>query len=120
MKGKRYTTETKIRILREAQSSDKTIQDVCRERQISEQSFHRWKRELGMLELNQAKQLKELQRENNRLKRMLADEMLGKELLKEVLEKKCKPRTQATDGRGACIRGSMYGTSGVPAFWAES
>ena len=50
--------------------------------------YHRWKRELGMLELNQAKQLKELQRENNRLKRMLADEMLGKELLKEVLEKK--------------------------------
>ena len=85
MKGKRYTTETKIRILREAQSSDQTIQDVCRERQLSEQSFHRWKRELGMLELNQAKQL---QRENTRLKRMLADEMLGKELLKEVLEKK--------------------------------
>ena len=85
MKGKRYTTETKIRILREAQSSHQTIQDVCRERQISEQSFHRWKRELGMLELNQAKQL---QRENARLKRMLADEMLGKELLKDVLEKK--------------------------------
>ena len=88
MKGKRYTTETKIRILREAQSSDKMIQGVCRERQISEQTYHRWKRELGMLELNQAKQLKELQRENARLKRMLADEMLGKELLKEVLEKK--------------------------------
>ena len=88
MKGKRYTTETKIRILREAQSRDKTIQDVCRERQISEQTYHRWKRELGMLEINQAKQLKELQRENARLKRMLADEMLGKELLKEVLEKK--------------------------------
>ena len=85
IKGKRYTTETKIRILREAQSRDKTIQDVCRERQISEQSYHRWKRKLGMLELNQAKQL---QRENARLKRMLADEMLGKELLKEVLEKK--------------------------------
>ncbi|MBT7910504.1 MAG: transposase [Verrucomicrobia bacterium] len=43
MKVKRYTIETKIRILREAQSSDKTIQDVCRERQISEQSFHQWK-----------------------------------------------------------------------------
>jgi transposase-like protein len=85
MKVKRYTIETKIRILREAQSRDKTIQDVCRERQISEQSYHRWKRKLGMLELNQAKQL---QRENTRLKRMLADEMLGKELLKEVLEKK--------------------------------
>ena len=88
MKVKRYTIETKIRILREAQSRDKTIQDVCRERQISEQTYHRWKRELGMLEPNQVKQLKELQRENTRLKRMLADEMLGKELLKEVLEKK--------------------------------
>ena len=48
-----------------------------------------------MLEINQAKQLKELQRENARLKRMLADETLGKELLKEVLEKSCKPRAQA-------------------------
>ena len=80
--------ETKTRTLREAQSRDKTIQDVCRERQISEQTFHRWKRELGVLEINQAKQLKKLQRENARLKRMLADEMLGKELLKELLEKK--------------------------------
>jgi len=88
MKGKRHTTEQKIRILREAESIDKTIQDVCRERQISEQTFHRWKREMGMLEVDQAKQLKELQRENVRLKRMLADEMLGKELLKEALEKK--------------------------------
>ena len=88
MKGKRCKTETKIRILREAQSSDQTIQDVCRERQISEQTYHRWKRELGMLELNQAKQLKEFQRENTRLNRMLADEMHGKGLLKEVLEKK--------------------------------
>ena len=88
MKGKRYTTEQKIRIIREAESSDKTIQDVCRERQISEQTFHGWKREMGMLEVDQAKQLKELQRENARLKRMLADEMHGKELLKEALEKK--------------------------------
>ena len=88
MKGKRYSTETKIRILREAEGSDKTIQDVCRARQISEQTFHRWKREFGMMEVDQAKQLKELQKENSRLKRMLADEMLGKELLKEALEKK--------------------------------
>ena len=43
---------------------------------------------MGMLEVDQAKRLKELQRENARLKRMLADEMLGKELLNEALEKK--------------------------------
>ena len=88
MKGKRYTTEDKIRILREVDITGRKIQDVCRERQISEQTFHRWKREFGMLEVDQAKQLKELQKENARLKRMLADELLGKELLKEALEKK--------------------------------
>lgn len=64
------------------------MQDICRDRKISEQTFCRWKREFGMLELNQAKQLKELQKQNAQLKRMLADEMLGKELLKEALEKK--------------------------------
>lgn len=88
MPGKRHTTEQKIRILREADQSDTTIPDVCRGHQISEQTFHRWKREFGMLEIEQAKQLKELKKENARLKRMLADEMLGKELLKEALEKK--------------------------------
>ena len=88
MKRKRYKTEEKIRILREAERTDKTIQDVCRERGVSEQTFHRWKREFGMMEVTQAKQLKDLQKENAQLKRMLADEMLGKELLKEALEKK--------------------------------
>ena len=77
-----------FRILREAERSDRTITDVCREHQISEQTFHRWKRELGMLEVDQARQLRELKKENERLKRMLADEMLGKELLREALEKK--------------------------------
>jgi len=88
LKGKRHTTEQKIRILREAEQAGKTAVDVCRSHQISEQTFHRWKREFGMLEVDQAKQLKELRRENERLKRMLADEMLGKELLREALEKK--------------------------------
>lgn len=88
MKAKRYTTEQKIRILRDAEKADQSIVEVCREKGISEQTFHRWKREFGMMKLDQARQLKELQKENSRLKRMLADEMLGKELLKEALEKK--------------------------------
>jgi putative transposase len=86
MKKKRHSTEEKIRILWEAEGEGRTIQEVCRKRGIKEQTFHRWKREFGMLEVDQAKQLKELQKENARLKRMLADEMLGKELLKEALE----------------------------------
>ena len=88
MKSKRYTTEQKIRILREAEKADQSIVEVCREKGISEQTFHRWKREFGIMPLDQAKRLKELEKENARLKRMLADEMLGKEMLKEALEKK--------------------------------
>lgn len=88
MKGKRYSTEEKIRILREAEKADKSIIEVCKEKGLSEQTFHRWKREFGIMPLDQARRLKELEKENARLKRMLADEILGKELLKEALEKK--------------------------------
>jgi len=87
MKKPRRKTEEKIRILREADTG-KSIQDVCRDNGVSEQTFHRWKREFGMMEVSQAKRLKELEAENAKLKRMLADEMLGKELLREALEKK--------------------------------
>lgn len=49
MPGKRHTTEQKIQILHEAERAGKTIVDVCLEHQISEQTFHRWKSEFGML-----------------------------------------------------------------------
>ncbi|MCH1421275.1 MAG: transposase [Akkermansiaceae bacterium] len=75
-------------MLREAERAGKTIIEVCREKGISEQTFHRWKKQFGMMQLDQAKRLKELEKENARLKRLLADEILGKELLKEALEKK--------------------------------
>ena len=52
MKGKRYTTEDKIRILREADRGEKSIQELCREENISEVSFHRWKRQFGQMDLN--------------------------------------------------------------------
>ena len=87
MKGKRHTTEEKIRILRKADEGRKIL-DVCKEANISEQTFHRWKKEFGMLEVNQAKRLKDLEKENGRLKRIVADQVLGMELLQEALEKK--------------------------------
>jgi putative transposase len=107
MKGKRYSTEDKIRVLREAERIDKSIVEVCKEKGISEQTFHRWKREFGMMPVDQAKRLKELEKENARLKRMLADEILGKELLKEALEKSCEPRSQAPDRRELCEAGAV-------------
>ncbi len=76
MKGKRYTTEDKIRILREADLGERTIQAICQEANISEVTFHRWKKQFGHMEVNEARRLKELERENTELKKMLTEEML--------------------------------------------
>jgi putative transposase len=87
MKGKRYSTEEKVRILREADAG-KSIVDICRERNISDVTYHRWKRQFGHMEVNEAKRMKELERENTELKKMLADAMLAKKVLEYALEKK--------------------------------
>lgn len=88
MKGKRYTTEDKIRILREGDRGEKSIQDVCREANISEVSFHRWKKQFGQMDVNEARRLKELERENSELKKMLAESLLKNRVLEAVCEKK--------------------------------
>jgi putative transposase len=88
MKGKRYTTEDKIRILREADRGQKSIQTICQEQNISEVSFHRWKKQFGHMEINEARRLKERERENSELKKMLAEEMLKNRVLTAVCEKK--------------------------------
>jgi putative transposase len=87
MKGKRYTAEDKIRILREADAG-KSILEVCREHNISEVSFHRWKRKFGQLDISEARRLKELERENSELKKMLAEALLKNRVLQAVCEKK--------------------------------
>lgn len=87
MKGKKYTTEDKIRILREADSGN-SILEVCREHNISEVSFHRWKRQFGQMEINEARRLKDLERENTELKKMLAEALLKNRVLEMVCEKK--------------------------------
>jgi putative transposase len=87
MKGKRYTTEDKIRILREVDGG-KTVQEVCREKNIAEQTFYRWKRVFGMMDISEARRLKELEKENNELKKMLAEALLKHRVLEAVCEKK--------------------------------
>jgi putative transposase len=88
MKGKRYTTEEKIRLLREADRGEKSIQALCQEANISEVSFHRWKKQFGQMEVNEAKRMKELERENGELKKMLAESLLKNRVLEAVCEKK--------------------------------
>ena len=87
MKGKRHTSEERIRILRKAEAG-KSVAEVIREHGISEQTFYRWKKEFGMMDVSQAKRLRELERENARLKKIVADQVLGMEILQEALEKK--------------------------------
>ena len=87
MKQKSHSTEEVIRILRQADGGQ-TAQAVCREHNISEQTFYRWKKKYGGMELADARRLKELEKENAELKKMLAESMLKNRILKEVNAKK--------------------------------
>ena len=87
MKGKRYTTEDKIRILRAADQGEKSVLDICREANISEVMFHRWKKQFGNTEINEARRLKELERENSELKKMLAESLLKNRVLEALCKK---------------------------------
>ena len=83
MKQKRHKTEEIIRILREADSG-KSIESLCREDNVTATSFYRWKKKYGGMELNETKRLKQLEDENRRLKRLVADQALDIQILKEV------------------------------------
>ena len=90
-KPKGYTAEQIILKLREADvllSQGKTIQEVCRSLEVSEPTYYRWRREYGGMNTTQAKKLKELEKENLRLKKLVADVSLDNAILKEVLSKK--------------------------------
>ena len=99
IKGKRYRTEDKIHVLREADGV-KSIVEVFREKNLSEVTSHRWKKQFGQMDLNEAKRLRELERENTELKKMLAEALLAKRVLEYVVEKNYEPWTQKTDGGG--------------------
>jgi putative transposase len=87
MKGKRYTQEQIIGILKAHEAGAK-VADLIRKHGISEQSFYRWKSKYGGMEVSDARRLKELEQENTRLKKLLAEAELDKAMLKDVLSKK--------------------------------
>jgi len=87
MKQKRFTEEQIIKALKEADGGAE-VRDVCRRLGVSEQSFYRWRRRYGGLEVSEAKRLRELETENGRLKRMVADLMLDNQILRDVNSKK--------------------------------
>jgi putative transposase len=87
MKKKRFSEEQIIRILKEAEVSE-NVRDVCRKHNVTEQTFYRWRNKYGGMEVSEARRLKELEDENSRLKRVVADQALDISLLKDVNSKK--------------------------------
>lgn len=88
MKRKFNTPEQIVKKLRQADSaivSGRTIEQVCRQLQISDATYYNWRRQYGQMKLDQVKQLKNLQKENARLKKLVADISLDKVILEEAL-----------------------------------
>ncbi len=89
MARKRYTPEQIIRLLRQAEvlsSQGRNVSELCREIGVTENTYYRWRKEYGGMQVNQAKRLKELERENSRLKRAVAELTLDNLILKEASE----------------------------------
>ena len=89
MKGKKHRPEQIIQKLREADAmiaTGKTLGQVVQALEISEQTFHRWRNQYGGMKAEEAKRLKELEEENRRLKKLLAEAELDKAILKEAIE----------------------------------
>lgn len=85
--AKGYSPEQIVRKLREAEgklAGGVKVPEVCRELGISEATFHRWRKQYGGMSPQEAKRLKELEKENARLKKMVADQALDIDILKEV------------------------------------
>ena len=85
---KRHTEEQIIAILREAEVSGSEVGAICRKHNISPHTFSRWRSKYGGMEVSDARKLKDLETENNRLKRMVAEQLLVIEGLKEFAGKK--------------------------------
>jgi transposase-like protein len=88
MGKKRFTAEQIISKLREAevlQSSGLSIVEICRQLEIKEQTYYKWRKEYGGMRIDQAKRLKEIEQENSRLKKLVADLSLDNAILKETV-----------------------------------
>ena len=84
---KRYSEEQIIGAIKQHESGSK-VDDICRDMGISVGTFYNWRSKYAGLEINEAKRLKELESENSKLKKLLADKLLENESMKDVLSKK--------------------------------
>jgi len=86
-KAKKHSPEQIVNLLRQIEvgiANGKTTPTACRESGITEQTFYRWRKEYGGLKVDQAKRLKELEQENSKLKRLVAELSLDKQILQDI------------------------------------
>ena len=88
MKSSRFSEEQIVRILQAGDRREDTVTAICRKHGISEQTFYRWRRKYGEMGKSEVRRLRELEQENARLKRLLAERDLEVDALKQYLEKK--------------------------------
>ena len=88
MKPNQHTAEQIIRILEQAEKGEQTVAALCRTHGIAENTFYRWRKAYGGMAVNEVQRLKDLEKENARLKRLLAERMLEVDALKALLAKK--------------------------------
>ncbi len=116
MQQKHHSTEEIIRILRQA-DTDQTVESVCREYNISKATFHRWKRKYGDMDIADAKRLKELEKENAELKKMLAEAMLKNRVLEEVNSKKWYVRCRKNEPLHTSLARGCARSVGLVGIW---
>ncbi len=88
MKQGQFTEEQIVRILQRAERGDQTIGALCREHGIAENTFYRWRQKYGGMSVTETQRLRDLEKENARLKRLLAESRLELDAAKELLAKK--------------------------------
>ena len=88
MQKNQFTDEQIVAILQQAEKGEQTIAEVCRQHNVSENSFYRWRTRFGGMNTNEAARVRELEKENARLKRLLAERDLEVDIIKEILQKK--------------------------------
>mgnify|MGYP001813097977 FL=1 len=87
MKKKRFSEEQIIRILKEGEALG-NVREACRQHNVTEQTYYRWRQKFGGMEVSDAKRLKILEKENSELKKLVAELTLDKRMLKDVVSKK--------------------------------
>jgi putative transposase len=85
---KTFTDEQIVNILRGLEASGQTIKEYCRQKDVSEGTFYKWRTRFGTMEVSEVREHRQLQQENARLKRLLAERDLEIDVMKEVLAKK--------------------------------